>query len=69
MRVLNAEHLLAATLPPAASPDAAYQQAVSVGKGLNTGFRVKVKVHCGLVLRSALRLTVMLTLVPVCPAL
>ena len=29
----NAEHLLSAALPAAASPDAAYQQAVSVGRG------------------------------------
>ena len=30
VRVANAEHLLSTALPPAASPDAAYQQAVSV---------------------------------------
>ncbi len=30
VHVANAEHLLSAALPPAASPDAAYQQAVSV---------------------------------------
>ena len=30
VRVANAEHLLSAALPPAASPDAAYHQAVSV---------------------------------------